>query len=322
MEIRRLYKSDIPQAKELWKLCFGDSDAFVDNYFENKFELCDSLALFDGEKLAGDITMQKMDMFLWGKKHKIAFLAGCATHPDYRYKGIMRTLLCEYMKILNGEGIYICCLHPFLHAFYRKFGFETISHMKIFKAQINGSDFKSEELTPQILLEKYTHYVSKYNSYFVRDTKKCENKLRELFCDGGRAYFDGENYVLYYEESGKISALEHNISTKSELLKVLNNFPEKGEIEIPLPQNFDEGILSEFTMMRIVNAQKFIENIKCDNFENEFTISDDFCPWNEKKYILEENCGNFAKKTVKNYDIRDFAKKIFESKNPIYFDTY
>ncbi len=50
-------KSDILSQKEIWKLCFGDKDKFIDFYFENRYQEDQTLLLLKNGKPAAMLTM-------------------------------------------------------------------------------------------------------------------------------------------------------------------------------------------------------------------------------------------------------------------------
>ena len=109
MIIRKLEKSDECQAKELWKSCFGDSDAFIDAYFKNKVDYNHSLGMFIGDELVCDLFMLDVDFVYNGKSYKSGFLAGCATKKEYRHRGYMKTLLMRQLEIMKNMRLDSSC---------------------------------------------------------------------------------------------------------------------------------------------------------------------------------------------------------------------
>lgn len=51
-------------------------------------------------------------------------IATVATHPAYRRRGLAGALTRHALYELRERGIHLSLLHPFAHAFYRRYGFE------------------------------------------------------------------------------------------------------------------------------------------------------------------------------------------------------
>lgn len=101
------------QVRDLWRLCFpADSEEFVDLYFRMRYtEQINSAVLEDGKVIA---ALQRIPypMTFAGDVVPTAYISGACTHPDFRGKGVMRSLLAEAHRQMYHEGVVLSTLIP------------------------------------------------------------------------------------------------------------------------------------------------------------------------------------------------------------------
>ncbi|MEI6101587.1 MAG: GNAT family N-acetyltransferase, partial [Eubacteriales bacterium] len=268
MVLRKLTHGDIPAAKHLWMEAFGDSEEFVRYYFANKLKLKNTMGAFIKGELVGDITMQEMIVHLRGADIQTGFLAGCATRQEFRNQHIMQQLLFAQMRAMDRNGYAICHLHPFLHAFYRKFGWETVSYMRqeIKKPQKNtrNSNNTKENLSDfDTIYKLYMMFCNRADGYFQRTPQDMAIRLQEHEIDGGGFMATQGAYALFFEQQGMLDVIEfvwREQQDKEELLALL---AETGStVQFYTPDYAGEGTApKEYTMMRVVNVVRLLEKL-------------------------------------------------------------
>lgn len=101
------------QVRDLWRLCFSaDSEEFVDLYFRMRYtEQINSAVVEDGKVIA---ALQRIPypMTFAGDVVPTAYISGACTHPDFRGKGVMRSLLAEAHRQMYREGVVLSTLIP------------------------------------------------------------------------------------------------------------------------------------------------------------------------------------------------------------------
>lgn len=129
MKLEHPSTSQIPQLRALWQEAFGDTDAFLDQFYSKAFStdrcLC---AMVDGEVAA---------MAYWFHCEKYAYIYAVATAKKHRGKGISHTLMARIHEILAGRGYAGCILVPgeeSLRRFYRGMGYENCGGVEEFDA--------------------------------------------------------------------------------------------------------------------------------------------------------------------------------------------
>ncbi len=112
----------IPGLRELWKACFGDGDAFLDDFFTLAYAPDRCLCALDGDT--------PVAMLYWldcqAENRPLAYLYAIATAPAYRNLGLCRKLLKKALSCLQERGYSGAILVPDgenLFDFYQKSGF-------------------------------------------------------------------------------------------------------------------------------------------------------------------------------------------------------
>ena len=116
----------IPGLRQLWKAAFGDTDAFLDDFFSTAYapRRCRCMTE-DGEPIA---ALYWFDCELDGAK--LAYIYAVATAPAHRGKGLCRMLMADTMGSLTAagyQGAQLVPQEPWLIEMYRKMDFVPCS---------------------------------------------------------------------------------------------------------------------------------------------------------------------------------------------------
>ncbi len=349
MVLRKLTREDIPAAKQLWMEAFGDSEEFVRYYFANKMKLKNTMGAFIKGSLAGDITMQEMLVRIRGANIKTGFLAGCATAEKHRNQGIMQRLLAAQMRAMNREGYALCHLHPFLHAFYRKFGWETVSYMyyNVQKEKNTTEIIKFPKENPKDfdrLYKMYCGFCAKADGYFIRTPREMAIRLQEHAIDGGGILETDGAYALYFEQDEGLDVIEFAWREEQDREEMLGILARSGQNIAYYTPDFcaELGEAEEYTMMRVVNVQRLLEKLQLSNCKFTIKVQDEFLPWNNVSLVCEyaQQNAKIASYSGKSpdieADIRELARlaagktagnsgpanEIFKKQRTVFFNKY
>lgn len=348
MELRKLTQKDVPAAKELWKEAFGDSDAFVEFYFANKVKLKNTMGAFIGGRLAGDITMQEMLVRLRGRDVPTGFLAGCATKQEYRNRGIMAGLLYAQMRAMDRQGYALCHLHPFLHAFYRKFGWETVSFMRKKTKRPLGRGVQADHFAAapdyKWLLPAYNDFCAGSQGHFLRSAAQMAVRLKEHAVDGGGILAAGGAYAMFFETGSGLDVIEFVWRSAADREALLARLASRGKTVRYLLPDFagTSGGWQEYTMMRVVNARRLLERLSLPDCAFTLEVRDDFLPWNNTalRAAYRNGRAEITEYSGKTADIRADARQlaqlaagktsgfsgtaaqIFSAQSTVFFNTY
>lgn len=356
MDLRRLTPADITQVRQVWKECFGDSDSFLDAYFAACVSVSDGLGFFDGGRLVSDMFTYRINTNISGMVYQSQFIAGCATLPQARNQHLMRDLIRSALTDMASRNVCLCFLHPFLHSFYRKFGFETVAYVDRLEADgeppAGGPAVKvansMADLPFDSVYASYAAYVTQFGSYFIRNRDRMQAWLELLFSDGGRAvYIDGSNatpYALYYPaKDGQTNEVFELVYFRPEQLSALVNST-GAPAQYFLPSGPDaERSAQEFTMMRVLNPQIMLASYQYQAGTKPFVINihDEFLGRDDNLQVTPQASGAQVDQTEQPADVvvdvtdlarlftGEFSPKSFPAATPYftqnsscYFETY
>lgn len=114
------------EVRNMWKTCFGDSDAYMDIYFSEKYRSENTLIYFDDGKAVASLQMLPYLFTFHGMEIPVAYFSGLCTLPQARKRGFMSSLIRQAYAELEKRNVPIALLVPQekqLLDFYNQFGF-------------------------------------------------------------------------------------------------------------------------------------------------------------------------------------------------------
>ena len=214
---------DTKELKFLWKYCFGDSDGFINYFFNKYYKTENTIAVFEGDKVVADLMFFPYNIVKNGKELKAAYVCGVCSHPMYRGGGNITALFEFLEEKLKNEGYAAFFLIPFKFAFYRKYGLECASFLHEYSGEIAALpkfDVKFKEVGNTA--EIYKNFCKDKPLYLVRD-KKCEE---EFFSDtaeeGGHRFLVEDAQMYYFIQNDTFFAQEMIFSNIEGAKKAIN----------------------------------------------------------------------------------------------------
>ncbi len=180
-------QTDIPALRALWKRVFGDTDAFLDNFFATAFSPDRALlARIDGEIVG---------MLYWFNceynEQKIAYLYAVATHEAYRGRGICHSLMDAAHQLLQSRGYAGVILVPAedpLFDFYTRMGYTVCSYNSTLECKADGRHL---EMRP-ISAAEYADMRPR----FLPDQSVLQKGESLAFLQTLASFWVGENFLL------------------------------------------------------------------------------------------------------------------------------
>lgn len=205
------------KVKALWKLCFDDSEEFVEMYFRLRYNNEVNIAIESGDEVISALQMIPYPMTFCGKLIQTSYISGACTHPDYRGKGAMKELLSQsFIRMMHNKATLSTLIpaEPWLFGYYAGMGYAPIFCYS--EKEVPAWD---ASLKPDISVKKMTSEQGKAYSYFnrkmmertccIQHTPADFNAiLADLAISGGTVYvaFDKEEITgiafLYPQEHG------------------------------------------------------------------------------------------------------------------------
>lgn len=127
LTVRPSVPEDVPAQRELWKLAFGDSDAYIDNFYRTYYRP-ERVVVLEEDGLARSMTAWFDTAFVvpGQGEYRAAYLYAVATHPDCRGRGLAARLLSEadgFFRSLGIPAVTTVPAEPSLHRFFGANGF-------------------------------------------------------------------------------------------------------------------------------------------------------------------------------------------------------
>ena len=128
LHVRPSVPADVPEQRLLWKLAFGDSDTYIDNFYDTYYQPERVLVLEEEGRVRSMTAWFDTTLVLPGTgEFRAAYLYAVATHPDCRGKGLAGRLLAgadAYFRSLAIPVVTTVPAEPSLHSFFGRNGFQ------------------------------------------------------------------------------------------------------------------------------------------------------------------------------------------------------
>ena len=185
MEMRLAETGDLNRLKEIWKLCFGDEDQYIETYFNNRDWKAETAVLLKGDQIVSMLAMIPADLVQSnGSRRKSAMIYAVATHPDEQKKGLADDLMRFSNQFLASHGVLETFLVPAgaqLFRFYEKRGYgEAFYHRQ---REISGVEARALEVPDRLSLTLSPAEPEAYNAArrrFLTDSSYIDYRVEEI----------------------------------------------------------------------------------------------------------------------------------------------
>lgn len=152
--------------KALWKLCFDDSEEFVEMYFRLRYKSEINIAIESGDEVISALQMIPYPLTFCKEQVATSYISGACTHPDFRDRGVMRQLLSQAFARMWQKGVYFSTLipaEPWLFDYYARMGYAPVF-------SYSTKEFTLPEFLPstEIMVETVADYREDIYSYLNR----------------------------------------------------------------------------------------------------------------------------------------------------------
>ena len=155
------------KVKNLWKLCFNDSEEFTELYFRLRYNNDINIAIQSGEEVIAALQMLPYPMTFEGEDIHTAYISGACTHPDYRNRGVMHELLSQAFARMLHNNVALSTLipaEPWLFDYYGRSGYAPVFRYAEETFIASGTPTADTGLT----LEMSAEYTEKRYEYLDR----------------------------------------------------------------------------------------------------------------------------------------------------------
>ena len=276
-------------------------------------------------KMMARIIRHRFECRMNGRVIRNGGIGAVSTLPEYRNTGAIRAIFSELLPAARCDGEVISTLYPFSHAFYRKFGYETVCPKAVYEFAPGALkeyrfDGTAEQWKPGedlgVWLDLYHAFAAGYNLSIQRSAESFrkahfeglyyrDRKFAYLLRNGG----EPAAYVIFQDIRHDPAAIlkVEDLAWKGRdglraVLGFLSRFSaDYGTIQLPLPNGLelyslihspDAYGISKRTeqgyMIRVVNAQKLLETLPLPGGASfSIRITDELLPENDGVWTVE-----------------------------------
>lgn len=327
------------EVKALWKLCFKDSDEFVDLYFEQRYKDEINVAIRREGKVVSALQMIPYPMTFGGMTIETSYVSGACTHPDYRKQGLMHQLLNEAHRRMYEEGVWLSMLIPAEKGLFNYYARSGYAPSFGYARQTVGVG----ELRPSLLFSVvdetdnraflYEHY--RYLSTCLQQCPCCVQHPREDFLivmndlrlSKGKLLVARRNGLIHgmafcVEEPGKVvvkELLADNLAVRDSLLHKAAEVFQVEKVEYMIPSSMNSLYLG---MARVINVEKMLAVVLRKYPEAQMYVhitGDEAIPENNGYFtITQGNCirEHLTDKVYQECSISDFTRLLLHIEHP------
>ena len=189
IQLRQLTKEDIPACRALWQARFGDSDAFCDWYFSERFCPTLSIGLFSDGQLCSMAHGRTLQVRFANTDHfPVLMIGGVSTATDCEGRGLMKQVLQRMEQLAKENDIDLLILATETPAIYKSSGFTVCATALYAEATgTNESPLNHDIRTYDVkaLLDCCRAGGASMQFFPARTLASMQDRIQELCCEGG-----------------------------------------------------------------------------------------------------------------------------------------
>lgn len=326
------------QVKALWKLCFEDSEEFVEMYFKLRYKNEVNVAIQSGDEVISALQMLPYPMTFCGEMIQTSYISGACTHPDFRSKGVMRELLSQSFARMLRNGIQFSTLipaEPWLFDYYKRMGYATVFQYSV-KEMTLPEFIPSKEIAVNVVSKPQDEVYSYLNKKLSErpcciqhSAEDFQVIMADLPISGGNLFvakqaneirgiaiiYKGENCIIINE------LLAEDKDTEYSLLFAIKQYTGCNHIIQLLPPD-KELPQHSLGMARIINAKEVLQ-IYASAFpedDMQLEVSDKQLSVNNGYYYLSDGKCRYSAERLPGAHIQtnisELTEKILKKLNP------
>ncbi|WP_294554648.1 GNAT family N-acetyltransferase [uncultured Bacteroides sp.] len=326
------------QVKALWKLCFEDSEEFVEMYFRLRYKNEVNVAIQSGDEVISALQMLPYPMTFCGEMVQTSYISGACTHPDFRSKGVMRELLSQSFARMLRNGIHFSTLipaEPWLFDYYKRMGYASVFQYSV--KEITLPEFiPSKEITVDVVSEPQDEVYSYLNKKLSERPCCIQHTLEDfqvimadLAISGGNLFVakranEIKGIVIIYKGESRIiinELLAEDKDIEFSLLYAVKQLTDCNHMTQLLPPN-EELPQQSLGMARIINAKEVLQ-IYAPAFpedEIQLEVSDKQLSVNNGYYYLSDGKCRYSTERLPGahiqMNISELTERILKKLNP------
>ncbi|MFK3937512.1 enhanced intracellular survival protein Eis [Alkalihalobacillus sp. NPDC078783] len=305
----------------------------------------------DGKVLA-KVELLDFDVNVFGHTMRMGGLAGVASYPEQRRKGLITQLMSYTLKTMREEGHVLSYLHPFAIGFYRKFGWEIAFDEATYTLQLSEFPKPDRKLEgeferipfadPRIrtLYDKSCSHgmLVRENWWWEALVEKYAKHETVLYTDSSgvpTAYMvykvknhRFETEELVYSESSGLKALLSFIGQHDSMVESVEITAAGSEhVAYFLPDPKAKAAIHPYFMARIVEVEAFLKEYpftKGTSMSFTLQIEDAYAEWNNQTFAVsiedgQGSCGLSSEQPTISMTIQTLTSLMLGYRRPSFY---
>ena len=207
MEVRKLTEQEHFEADMISHVAFHMrmEDPEKSREESKKLAIEDWGAFADDGRMMARILNYRFDSMLDGQAVANGGIGGVSTLPEYRNTGAIRAIFEKLIPEAYRNGEVFSTLYPFSHAFYRKFGYETVcwrNNYEFVPSVLSGYRFDgtAELWKPGDPVGEYTALYNRFAEGFNLAMRRDDKRMLEKHLKG--EYYKDRKFCYLLRENG------------------------------------------------------------------------------------------------------------------------
>lgn len=313
---RVMQSNDTEAVKHLWKICFEDTEQFVDWYFQEYYHPENTLGIFSEGSLQASAQMIPYTIQLRQAPCSVSYIVGVDTAPDARNRGYAKRLLYQCLEKMRQRRLPLALLMPFAGHFYYRYGFTFCYVQKQYQVAPKELRCAAEEYGQvqmadgadwvSALNHVYESFVQFFHGWAYRDAGHWKNLIADGKMEGIHCYLlqhngqvEGYCFAGWREDTFFVREIAYlHEEARKGLLYFLQMQPAQTLLlymddEDPLLlqlANAKTVVQAPFLMTRIVDVPLCLKMLAVQEGMPAWTLSiiDDFLPWNNGSFLIAQ----------------------------------
>ena len=207
---------DRAELKDLWQLCFQESQPFLDWFFTDRFLPAYCPIYREDGVIQAALHGLPAHVRLRDRIAPCVIIAGVATHPDFRGRGLMRGLLGYYLPYLGRAGIPLATHRPVTLRTYASAGHFPVSDSRYLSLAPDAPRPTEDPCQQVPLLERaselygcYQRFSLGYSCILSRSYADFFLKCKDYLASDAKciltrdAQSQVEGYCVYFDSPGE-----------------------------------------------------------------------------------------------------------------------
>jgi predicted acetyltransferase len=304
------------------RYAFQTSKNTYDNLEVDKFPMEWYWGAFDNEIMVATTGIIPFDIRMRSRDFKMYGVAGVASKPEYRNRGIVRDIMIRMFKDMYDSKIPMSVLYPFKHAFYEMLGYKVVDEHFFYQFKISDIIYKKTDYHMKEVVRINDDIRSVYdkailNFDYIAKRPQIGFWMRhfkgnyKFICYNGNQpvgyviiYFANQNEswlkspektivireTFWLDQTAKQTIFNFLWSHRDQRKYIAGSFPSQENImDLLKKPRIDRRYILDNSQLRIIDVKTVLENLKYpfDDFSIQLHIKDDFCPWNNGFFTIK-----------------------------------